>query len=116
MVRGTIEYGHAFEHLIIQELYAYLHYSHSEEQLSYWRTYTGLEVDAVIGDARVAIEIKAVEEINNKHLKGMKAFAEEYPHCRRIIVSFDRINRKVGDIECLYVKDFLTQLWNSDII
>ena len=36
-----------------------LHYSHSEEQLSYWRTYTGIEVDAIIGDARVAIEIKS---------------------------------------------------------
>ncbi len=52
LVRGTTEYGHAFEHLVMQELYAYLHYHHSDEQLTYWRTYTGIEVDAVIGDAR----------------------------------------------------------------
>ena len=112
MVRGTVEYGHAFEHFVIQELYAYLHYSHSEEQLSYWRTYTGIEVDAVIGDARVAIEIKSVDEVMGKHLKGLKAFGEEYPQSRRIIVSLDRISRKIGEIECLYVKDFLAQLWN----
>ena len=116
MVRGTNEYGHAFEHLIIQELYAYLHYSHSEEQLTYWRTYTGIEVDVVIGDARVAIEIKSVEEVRNHHLKGLKAFGEEYPQSRRIIVSFDRISRKTDDIECIYVKDFLTRLWSSEIV
>ena len=116
MVRGTEEYGHAFEHLVIQELYAYMHYSHSEEQLSYWRTYTGIEVDAIIGDARVAIEIKSVEEVKNKHLKGLKTFGEEYPQSRRIIVSFDRINRTIDNIECIYIKDFLTHLWNSKIV
>ena len=113
MVRGTDEYGHAFEHLVIQEIHAYLHYSHSEEQLTYWRTYTGIEVDAVIGDARVAIEIKSVEAVMSKHLKGLKAFGEEYPQSRRMIVSLDRLNRKIGDIECLYVKDFLVQMWNG---
>ena len=79
LVRGTPEYGHAFEHLIVQELVAYMNYTHQDETLSYWRTYTGLEVDLVIGDARVAIEIKSVEEVLPKHLKGLKAFGEEYP-------------------------------------
>ena len=77
--RGTEGYGHAFEHLVIQELVAWLHYTHSEETLSYWRTYTGLEVDAVIGNARVAIEVKSSEEIKPRHLKGLKAFGEEHP-------------------------------------
>ena len=113
LVRGTPEYGHAFEHLVIQELYAWLHYTHSDETLSYWRTYTGLEVDAVIGDARVAIEIKSVEDVMTKHLKGLKAFGEEHPQSRKIIVSLDRINRRVGDIECIYVLDFFKELWGK---
>ena len=116
LVRGTDEYGHAFEHLVIQELYAWLHYTHSEEELTFWRTYTGIEVDAVIGEARVAIEIKSVEEVKNRHLKGLKAFGEEYPQSRRIIVSLDRINRRIGDIECFYIKDFLAKLWQTGII
>ena len=113
LVRGTPEYGHAFEHFVIQELYAWLHYTHSDETLSYWRTYTGLEVDAVIGDAKVAIEIKSVEEVLAKHLKGLKAFGEEHPQSRKIIVSLDRINRRIGDIECIFVLDFLKELWNK---
>lgn len=115
LVRGTPEYGHAFEHLVIQELYAWLHYTHSEEELSHWRTYTGLEVDAVIGDARAAIEIKSVEEVMPKHLKGLKAFGEEHPQSRKIIVSLDRINRRIGDTECMYVLDFFKTLWSKGI-
>ena len=115
LIRGSSDYGHAFEHLVIQEIYAYLQYTHSEEKLSYWRTYTGFEVDAIIGDARVAIEIKSVEEVMAKHLKGLKAFGEEHPQSRRLIVSLDPINRRMGEIECIYVKDFFKQLWERGL-
>lgn len=115
LVRGTADYGHAFEHLVIQELYAWLHYSHSEEKLSYWRTYTGMEVDAIIGDARVAIEIKSVEEVMPRHLKGLKAFGEEYPESRRLIVSLDVFNRRMGEIECIYVLDFFKLIWKEGL-
>lgn len=111
LVRGSTDYGHAFEHLVIQELIAYLHYTHSEERLTYWHTYTGLEVNAVIGDARVAIEIKSAEEVQTRHLKGLKAFAEEHPACRLFIVSLDIFTRRIGDIQCIYVLDFFRQLW-----
>ena len=111
LVRGTTDYGHAFEHLVIQELVAWQHYTHSEEELSYWRTYTGIEVDAVLGDGRVAIEIKSVEEVLPRHLKGLKTFADEYPKSRRIIVSLDVINRVTDGIECLHVTDFFKHLW-----
>ena len=106
-----VEYGHAFEHFVMQELKAYIGYTHNEQELSYWRTYSGIEVDAVIGDAKIAIEIKSSEEVLPKHLKGLKAFGEEHPDCRLIIVSLDPINRKIGDIETIYIYDFLQQLW-----
>ena len=74
---GSTDFGHAFEHFIIQEIIAFLSYTDSYEQLSYWRTSTGYEVDAVIGNGRIAIEIKSSEEIQSKHTKGLKAFEEE---------------------------------------
>lgn len=115
LVRGSSDYGHAFEHLVIQELYAWLHYTHSDEVLSYWRTYSGMEVDAIIGDARIAIEIKSVEEVQTRHLKGLKTFGEEHPQSRRIIVSLDKISRRMGEIECIYVIDFFKMLWNKSL-
>ncbi|MBR4364437.1 MAG: ATP-binding protein [Prevotella sp.] len=115
LVRGTADYGHAFEHLVVQELVAYLHYTHSEERLSYWRTYTGIEVDVIIGDARIAIEIKSAEEIQSKHLKNLKIFAEEHPQSRLIVVSLDVFTRRIGNIECLYVMDFFQKLWSEGL-
>lgn len=115
LMRGTVEYGHAFEHLIMQELSAYISYNDKAQKLSYWHTYTGLEVDAVIGDAEVAIEIKSAEEVRSTHLKGLKAFGEEHPQCRLIIVSLDRITRQTDNIEMIYGKDFLHQLWDGKI-
>ena len=112
---GTPEYGHAFEHLIVQEIIAFLGYSHSQTKLSYWRTYTQIEVDVVLGDAEVAIEIKSATEIQNKHLKGLKAFREEHPESRLIIVSQDRISRVSDGIEYFYSLDFLKKLWNGEI-
>ena len=100
----------------MQELVAYLGYSNSIEQLSYWRTYTGLEVDAVIGEARIAIEFKSVTEVRNGHVKNLKHFAEEYPNSRLMIVSLDKFNRKHGQVECLYAYDFLKLLWEGKIV
>ena len=104
-----------FEHLVIQELRAWLSYKESMEQLSYWKAYTGQEVDAVIGDARVAIEIKSVEEVLPRHLKGLKTFASDYPESKLLIVSLDPINRKMGDVECIYIIDFFRRLWSEGI-
>ena len=93
---------------------AYIGYTRNENPLSYWRTYTGIEVDAIIGNAKIAIEIKSTEDVQNKHLKGLRAFGEEYPDCRRLIVSLDRLTRKTDDnIEIIYVKDFLKSLWQG---
>jgi len=115
LVRGSVDYGHAFEHLVVQELVAWLHYTHSDEKMSYWRTYTGIEVDIIIGDARVAIEIKSSEEVQNRHLKNLKIFAEEHPQSRLILVSLDVFTRKIGNIECLYVMDFFQLLWSKGL-
>ena len=113
--RGTDDYGHAFEHFVMQEMIAYKGYNDKRDTISYWHTYDQKEVDAVIGDAKVAIEIKSSEHVETKHKKGLKAFKEEHPDCRLILVSLDPITRKSGDKELIYVLDFLKMLWNGDI-
>lgn len=112
----TPEYGHAFEHLIMQEIAAYLGYTNIDEELTYWHTYENLEVDAVIGDARVAIEIKSKEHIDHDDKKGVTEFAKEHPDTRQIIVSRDRISRRSGDVDLYYVTDFFKALWAGEII
>lgn len=113
--QGSVDFGHAFEHLMIQELMAYLSYSESDEQLSYWRTSSGYEVDAVIGEGRVAIEFKSAEEVQSKHTKGLKAFSEEYANARLIVVSMDVNPRMLNGVEILPAMDFLKLLWEGKI-
>ena len=113
---GSADFGQAFEHLIVQELIAYISYSHSRKKLSYWRTASGYEVDVIYGDAEVAIEIKSSQEIQSRHLKGLKAFSEEHPTARTIIVSLDAAYRTMSGVEVWPVDQFLKALWKGDLL
>ena len=112
----TADYGHAFEHLMIQELRAYLGYHHSRKRLSYWRTSSGIEVDCIIGDAEVAIEFKSSTEVRNAQMKVLRAFAEEHPQVKCYVVSRETFPRLVDGIEIWPIRDFLTKLWKGEII
>ncbi len=115
LLPGSAEFGHAFEHLIMQELIAYIGYSESQHSLSYWRTTSGYEVDAVIGNANVAIEIKSTEEVHSHHTRGLKAFSEEFPNSRLIIVSMDNYPRRMNEIDVIPAQHFLKMLWNGEL-
>ena len=109
--QGSPEYGHAFEHLIIQEIMAYLGYQGRQGELSYWRTGTGVEIDAVLGDAAMGIEIKSTNEVKDSQLKGLRSFGQDYPDARLIVVSNDMYRRRVDNIEIIPVREFLSDLW-----
>lgn len=112
---GSDDFGHAFEHLMMQEIIAYLGYYDYENTLSYWHTHTGYEVDAVLGDADVAIEFKSCTEVQSRHLRGLKAFHEEHPEARLVIVSLDVAPRQLNGIEVMPAKHFLHELWQQNI-
>lgn len=117
LTRGTAEYGHAFEHLVIQELVAYLDYSESDKRLTFWHTLNNAyEVDAVIGDAEVAIEIKSSANVVSSHLKGLKAFQEEFPQCKLLVVSLEERPRLFNGIEVWPAKEFLARLWKGKVV
>jgi len=113
---GSPEYGKAFEHFIIQELQAWNTYASTNHELSYWRTASGYEVDVILGDAQVAIEIKSAQEIHSHHLKGLKAFSEEHPNARLLVVSREWSRRIHGNIEIIPVTEFLDMLWKGNIL
>lgn len=115
MQPGSDDFGHAFEHLMMQEIIAYLGYNDIEDALSYWHTHSGYEVDAVLGDAKVAIEFKSCAEVQSRHLRGLKAFKEEHPDARLVIVSLDAAPRLFNGVEVMPAKHFLQELWNGNI-
>ncbi len=114
---GTDTYGHAIEHLVIQELRAFLAYRHPFKRFSYWHTLDNkYEVDAIIGDAEVAIEVKSTVSVSSHDTKGLKAFGEEYPVAKRILVCLEETPRLVNGIEVWPVSMFFKRLWDGKII
>lgn len=93
-------------------------YNYGEDKrLTYWRTQDNkYEVDAVMGDAEVAIEIKASDNILSRDTKGLKAFGEEHPTAKLILVSMEKRPRKLNGIEIWPVNQFLTRLWMRKVI
>lgn len=115
--KGTAEYGHALEHLVCQELKAYLSYRGNAKPLSYWHTSDNrYEVDFIIGDAEVAVEVKSSSEVSSSDTKGLRAFSEEYPEARLIVVSMEARPRRHNGIEIWPVGDFLKRLWNDKFV
>lgn len=112
---GSTEYGHAFEHLMIQEIRSYLSYNHSRKKMTYWRTATGIEVDCVIGDAEIAIEFKSSNLVRKSQLKGLKTFADEHPNVKCFVVSQETFPRLVDGIEIWPAKQFLSKLWKNEL-
>lgn len=108
-------YGKAFEHFIALEITAYLSYARRPEKLTYWRSQSGMEIDFVVGDS-LAIEVKSSDSVPDRALKGLKAFMEEGISKRHILISKERVRRKVGGIEILPWEIFLEMLWNGDLI
>jgi predicted AAA+ superfamily ATPase len=115
---GSTDFGAAFEHFIFMELRAHAIYRRAGGGLpvSYWRTASGIEVDFILGDAEVAIEVKSTDHPTSDHLKGLRAWREEHPSSRCILVCrCPRPRRTEDGIEILPWRDFLRQLWRDEI-
>jgi predicted AAA+ superfamily ATPase len=120
--RGKVEpgselFGKAFEHLIYMELNAHSGYSERNYPITYWKTASGFEVDFVLGDHETAIEVKGTDRVTNKHMKGIRAFKEEYHARNYIVVSMDAAPRRTEDgIDILPWNVFLDRLWANEIV
>lgn len=67
--------GVLLEHLVLQELKAYLHYHDVKGSLGYWATPSGGEVDFVFwrGTSMVAIEVKAARRFRPEYRSGIRS-------------------------------------------
>lgn len=112
----TVEFGNSFETLIINEVRAYLSYQQSQHSLSYWKTTSGLEVDLIVGQMKVACEIKSTDKVRSGHLRGLKALLEEHNPSQTILISLDPVSRKLeSGIRIVNYKKFLSELWAGKI-
>ena len=109
---GTEIFGMAFEHIILNEIIAWKSYRRDRREITFWRDYSGNEVDFLIGDD-TAIEVKGSGNVHQGHLKGLKTLSEEITLKQKIVVSMDPQPRLAGDIRILPWNIFLDELWGD---
>ncbi len=114
---GTEEFGRAFEHLLIEEVRAYLSYREKDLPMHFWRTSTGYEVDLVLGALELAVEFKARSGVDGRDARGLRALMEDQRVRRALIVSLDERRRKLEDgIEIWPWAQFCQALWAGEFI
>lgn len=111
--RRSPEFGEAFETYLHHELSSYLDYAHPDGRLAYWRSKSGFEVDFILNDV-VAIEAKAKSPIGERDLRGLRALAEENLLEHYVLVSLEKRPRRVGPVEILPWRSFLSRLWSGE--
>lgn len=121
--RGAVEpgselFGKAFENWVFHELSAWNAYREAFARLGYWRLASGIEVDFVVDDMKVAIEAKATAKVTSDHLRGLRHLSQDHPEVgQRIVVCLERKPRRTEDgILVLPVDDFCERLWNGELV
>jgi len=104
--------GAALEGLVAQHLRAWIDYGQKDLRLHFWRTHSGTEVDFVIygRDVFAAIEVKSRDRVRGEYLRGLRAFGEDYPEAKRVLLYGGKDSLLIDGIACAPVADFLRQL------
>jgi predicted AAA+ superfamily ATPase len=111
--------GQCLEGLVAQHLRAWCAYRDQGDQLFFWRTRWGLEVDFVVYGRQgiVALEVKNADRVRSGDLKGLIAFREDYPEAQVALLYRGKNKLLVKGIPCLPCETFLRNLSpNSPIL
>jgi predicted AAA+ superfamily ATPase len=113
--RGEL-FGKAFEHFIFMELVAHSSYNELEYEINFWRTKSGLEVDFVLAQGEVAVEVKGSSRAEQRDLRPLMAFIEEYSPKKALLICNEREERVQGRVRIMPWRNFLENLWEGKII
>ncbi len=108
------DFGDFFEHFIAMELKAWVDYCSPRSLLQFWRSTSQFEVDFIL-DEKIAIEVKSSNNIQGKHLKGLRALKEENLMERYIVVCQEERARSKDGIEILPWQNFLGEIWSDKL-
>jgi predicted AAA+ superfamily ATPase len=115
--RGPLDHpqeimGGALEGLVAQHLRAWAAYSLGKNQLYFWRTRSGVEVDFVVyGEAGFwALEVKNSAKVSDSDLRPLRLFNDDFPESRVLCLYRGRERLLRHGVLCLPCEEFLLQL------
>ena len=104
--------GGALEGLVAQHLRAWAAYSAGKNELYFWRTRSGVEVDFVVyGEAGFwALEVKNSARVSDSDLRPLKLFKDDFPESRALLLYRGKERLIRHEVLCLPCDEFLSQL------
>jgi predicted AAA+ superfamily ATPase len=105
--------GASLEGLVFQHLLAYKDYAQGKNEIYYWRTRSGVEVDFIVYGAcgLWGIEVKNTERIRTEDLKPLKIYSQEYPESKLIFLYRGKQRMQIENILVVPCEEFLLQLY-----
>lgn len=110
---SSFEFGSLFESFVINEIRRLLIYSEKSFRISFIRIDDNFEIDLVIersGMPTFLIEIKSTDRVHDIHVNTLSKFSKEIKNSIPILLSRDRINKKINGVHCLHWKDSIEEL------
>ncbi len=104
--------GQCLEGLVAQNLRAWCAYRDQGDQLFFWRTRWGVEVDFVLygRGGLFAFEVKNSDGVRSDDLKGLALFREDYPEAKVALLYRGKNRLLINGIPCLPCENFLMGL------
>jgi len=103
--------GAALEGLVYQHLRAWLDYAGNRDGLYFWRTVSGTEVDFIVytPSSFLAIEVKNASRVDRSDFKGLKAFREDFPEARTMLLYRGEMQYEEEGVLVVPVRDWLAR-------
>jgi predicted AAA+ superfamily ATPase len=104
--------GAALEGLMFQHLRAWNAYRGERNQLSYWRTRHGVEVDFVLygPDGFFAIEVKNARRVDPADVQPLREFQSDFPAAQVLLLHRGERRLNVNGVNCAPCAEFLAEL------
>lgn len=114
----TYEYGRAFEHFLILEIFKLCQYREKDESLFYLQTKDGMEVDLIIqrpGKNCLFLEIKSTNQVSDVDCSALNKICKGLDNVRPIVVSLDTHAKLLSNVQAYHWQHFLQLFQNDEI-
>jgi predicted AAA+ superfamily ATPase len=104
--------GAALEGLVAEHLRSWIDFQKEKNDLYFWRTRSGVEVDFIIYGSTTfaAFEVKNGQTIAPHDLRGLKEFKKDFPEASLTLIYRGREMLKRDGVLCIPAEQFLTNL------
>lgn len=104
--------GAALEGLVAEHLHCWIDFQREKNELSFWRTRAGVEVDFIVYGPKVfyAIEVKNGKTLAPHDLRGLKEFQKDYPEATSLLLYRGKEKFLRDGILCMPVEEFLKEM------